>query len=114
MLIGEAKNNTGFFYRGIKKMAQGIRKKHSNRFKFQVALAALKGDKTVAELCQAFGLVSSQIYAWKQQLEKNGADVFSDKRKAENKQEDVDKLHRIIGKLTVERDFLSGVLNRFK
>lgn len=89
-----------------------IRKVHSDKFKFKVALEALKGDKTVVELCQNFGVSSSQIYSWKQQLENSGQEVFSDKRKKENQKESIDKLHRIIGQLTVERDFLSRVLNR--
>ena len=89
-----------------------IRKTHSNIFKLKVALAALRGDKTVAELCQEFSVASGQIYAWKKQLEENGAKIYSDKRVSENKKEDIDKLHRIIGQITVERDFLSRVLNR--
>ncbi len=92
-------------------MTQVIRKNHSSTFKFKVAITAMKGDKTIVELCQMFGVVASQIYAWKKQLEANGATVFSDKRRKVNQQESVDKLHRIIGKLTVERDFLSRVLN---
>ena len=89
-----------------------IRKRHSDAFKLKVALAALKGDKTVVELSQKFGVVASQIYAWKQKLESDGRMVFADKRVAANQQENVDKLHRIIGQLTVERDFLSRVLDR--
>ena len=89
-----------------------IRKKHSDEFKFKVALAALKGNITVAELCQKFGVVANQIYLWKQHLENNGPTVFADKRKSENQKENVDRLHRIIGQITVERDFLSRVLNR--
>ena len=93
-------------------MSQGIRKKHTNAFKFKVALAAAKGDRTIAEISQMFGVVASQIYAWKKQLESKGAAIFSDKRRKEHQQESVDKLHRIIGQLTVERDFLSRVLDR--
>ena len=95
-------------------MLQGIRKNHTDSFKFKVALAAIKGDKTIAELCQMFGIVASQIYTWKKQLETKGAIIFADKRKKEHQRENVDKLHRIIGQLTVERDFLSRVLDRSK
>ena len=89
-----------------------IRKKHSDEFKFKVALAALKGNMTVAELCQKFGVAANQIYLWKQHLENKGPAVFGDKRKSENQKENIDRLHRIIGQITVERDFLSRVLNR--
>ena len=95
-------------------MVGKIRKRHSNAFKHKVAIAALRGKKTTAELCQEFGVAASQISSWKQRLE-NGADlVFLDNRKKENKQLDVEKLYRIIGELTVERDFLSRVLDRSK
>ena len=54
---------------------------HSAQFKFKVAVEAIKGTKTSAELCQEFGLSSSQIYAWKKQLEDAGPEVFSNKKK---------------------------------
>lgn len=89
-----------------------IRKNHSDQFKFKVALAALKGEKTVNELSQEFGVASCQIYAWKKQLEDNGAEVFGDKRKNDGSDKEIEKLHSVIGKLTVENNFLSKVLGR--
>jgi transposase len=94
-------------------MSEKIRKYHSDEFKFRVACEAIKGQKTVVELCQEFGVVQSQIYLWRLELEKNGASIFSDKRKSGNKDE-IEKLHRIIGKITVERDFLERAFNRLK
>lgn len=88
-----------------------IRKTHSNAFKLKVALEAIKERKTVAELCQDFSVLSSQIYAWKNQLEEQGEFIFGDKRKS-NQQDEVDRLHRILGKITAERDFLSRALNQ--
>ena len=93
-------------------MARKIRKKHSDAFKLKVAISAIKGDMTMAAMIQEFGVADTQIYAWKKQLEEKGASIFSDKRFAENQKDEVDKLHRLIGKITAERDFLERVLDR--
>ncbi|WP_035277058.1 helix-turn-helix domain-containing protein, partial [Desulforegula conservatrix] len=52
-------------------MAKGIRRNHGPAFKAKVALAALKGDKTLSELSDQFGVHSNQISAWKKELEQN-------------------------------------------
>ena len=96
-------------------MADGkIRKYHGDEFKAKVALAALKGDKTINELCQEFGVAAAQIYAWRDRLADNAATIFVDKRAKENHKDEIEKLHRVIGKLTVEKDFLENVFNRLK
>ena len=84
--------------------------KYSPALKFRVALAALKGDKTIAELCQEFGVASSQIYAWKKDLEERGAEIFETKSPEHSHRIEVDKLHGVIGKLKVENDFLERAL----
>jgi transposase-like protein len=84
---------------------------HSAQFKLKVAIEALKGTKTSAELCQEFGLSSSQIYAWKKQLEDAGTEVFSNKKKKKDSEPTVEQLHATIGKLKVENDFLSKALD---
>lgn len=84
--------------------------KYSSAFKFRVAIAALRGDKTVAELCQEFSLVSSQIYAWKKDLEERGKEVFETKSPEQTHKAEVEKLHGVIGKLKVENDFLERAL----
>jgi transposase len=81
-------------------------KTHSDKFKLKVALAAMKADRPVAELCQEFALATSQIYAWKKQLEDRGVEAFSRERAASKKGLDVEKFHVIIGKLIVERESL--------
>lgn len=91
-----------------------IRKNHSDKFKAKVALAAIRGDKTVNELCQEFCVISSQIYAWKDRLLKNAASIFVDKRSKEKHKDEIEKLHKVIGRLTVENDFLEGVFNRLR
>jgi len=82
---------------------------HSAQFKFKVALAALKESKSIAELCQEFGLASSQIHTWKKQLEEAGPEVFA--RKKKDSEPTVEQLHATIGKLKVENDFLSKALD---
>ena len=95
-------------------MVKAIRKKsHSAEFKFKVAIAAIKGDKTGAELCQEFGIVNSQLHKWKKELLDNGTEVFKTTSSAQIiTSNDVDKLHATIGRLKVESDFLEKVLGR--
>lgn len=85
---------------------------HSDQFKFKVALEALKGNKTVAELCQEFEIASSQVYDWKKKLEETGPEVFTIKGKPKNTDAEIDRLHATIGKLKVECDFLAKALGR--
>ena len=92
-------------------MANKPRKMHSPQFKYKVAQAAINGNKPVAELCQEFGVAASQIHAWKKHFEEHAPQVFADKRRSENHEETVEKLHAIIGKLKVENDFFAKALN---
>lgn len=89
------------------------KKPHSAEYKFKVALEAIKGEKTTAELCQEYGVVSSQIFSWKKALLEHGAEVFSKGIPSKAKQDnEVEKLHATIGRLTVENDFLAKVLGK--
>jgi transposase len=96
-----------------KKMTR-IRKKYTAEFKHKVALAAIKGERTMVDLSQHYGVHVSQIQKWKAHLEKEGSAVFSDKHMERSVSEDtrVAKLHEKIGQLTVERDFLAKALDR--
>lgn len=91
-----------------------IKKQYSAEFKHRVALAALKGDRTMSELSQHFGVHVSQIQKWKVHLEKEGSSLFSSGHKGKSASEEarIAKLHEKIGQLTVERDFLAKVLDR--
>ena len=89
-----------------------MKKKHTPKDKLKVALAAIKEDKVVAQICSEFSVVSSQVYAWKKVLEEQGSQVFEDPRQVPSQQQEIDRLHRIIGQITAERDFLSRVLKR--
>ncbi len=91
-------------------MAKGTRRNHSAAFKAKVALAAIAGDKTLAELAQQFEVHPNQITTWKRQVSEGAADIFD---KSPLKQEvDLKALHAKIGQLTLENDFLEGALTK--
>ncbi len=87
------------------------RRNHGATFKAQVALAAVKGEKTLAELAEQFSVHPTQITEWKQQLLARAADVFSG-TKPSAEAPDLKTLHAKIGQLTLENDFLEGVLTK--
>ena len=88
------------------------RQKHSAGFKAKVALAAIKGDRTVAELAVHFGVHPNQIPNWKKQLLDGAVSVFEGGVPAEEatNEAQVDLLYRQIGQLKVENDFLARKL----
>jgi transposase-like protein len=87
------------------------RKRYSPEFKAKVALAAIKNEETTSELAQRFGVHPTMITTWKRALLDGASDIFGKGNKS-RKQNDatVDELHRHIGKLKVENDFLSRKL----
>ena len=85
------------------------RKQHGAQFKAQVAMAALAGNKTLAELASEYGVHPTMISSWKQELVRNSKELFErSNKKAADPQTVIDNLHRKIGQLQVERDFLAG------
>ena len=90
-------------------MARRKRRNHSPLFKSKVALAALKGDKTIAELAAQFEVHPNQITEWKQQLQENASSVFGQKQEKE-KEPDIQRMQAKIGKLALENDFLESAL----
>jgi transposase len=96
-------------------MAKRARRTHSPAFKAKVALAAIKGEKTLAELAQQFDVHPNQITGWKAQLLTGGAaGVFGagSAGTASAPAVDVKVLHAKIGELTLENDFLAGALSK--
>ncbi len=85
------------------------RRNHGAAFKTQVAFAAVKGEKTLAELATQFGVHPTQITEWKQQLLTRAVDVFGG-TKALSDAPDLKVLHAKIGQLALENDFLEGAL----
>jgi transposase len=87
------------------------RPNHSPAFKAKVAVAGIKGEKTMFELAQEFDVHPNQIKQWRDQLVEGATGVFGEAPKAEPEPTiDVKTLHAKIGELTLENDFLSCAL----
>ena len=93
-------------------MSRRPRRNHSPAFKPQVALEAVRGDKTLAELAQKHDLHTTQIIKWRKQLLDRAADVFGADSKPDEPVIDLKDLHAKIGLLTLENDFLQGALSK--
>ena len=95
-------------------MTKRARRNHTPAFKAKVALAAIKGEKTLTELAEAFDVHPNQITAWKAQLLEGAAGVFgSGAARTEGAPAvDLKALHAKIGELALENDFLAGALSK--
>ena len=93
-------------------MTKRSRRTHSPAFKARVALAAVKGEKTLSELAQQFDVHPNQITTWRSQLLEGAAGVFGqEKTEAKEAAVDMKALHAKIGELTLEND-LEGALSK--
>lgn len=89
------------------------RRNHSPEFKAKVALDAITGNLTMAELVKKYDVHANQITEWKKQLLSGASDVFGKgAQKAEDNEKAIQELHAKIGQLTMENDFLERGLNR--
>lgn len=94
-------------------MSRRPRRNHTPGFKAKVALAAIKGDRTLVQLAEHFDVHPNQITTWKAQFEGAASDVFGPGGTAPAAPAvDVKSLHAKIGELTLENDFLEGALTK--
>jgi transposase-like protein len=93
-------------------MSKRTRRNHTPAFRAKVALAAVKGDKTLSELATHFDVHPTQITTWKTQLLERAASVFEGNAKTSELPVDLKALHAKIGELALENDFLEGALSK--
>ena len=95
-------------------MSRRARRTHTPAFKAKVALAAIKGEMTLAQLADHFDVHPNQITQWKTQLQESAANVFGPGGGGGPAAPavDVKALHAKIGELTLENDFLEGALTK--
>ncbi len=89
-------------------MVRNMRRGHNGAFKANAALEAIKGEKTLAQLSSEFEVHANQISQWRKQLLKELPNLFSDRRKKQDKEQEdlISELYRQIGQLKVEVDWL--------
>ncbi len=92
-----------------------IKRKFSPEKKANIALAAIRGDNTIAQLSSVYQIHPTQLKRWKKTAEDNLSQAFTDKRKKENKDKDrlIDELYKIIGQRETELSWLKKKLSIF-
>jgi len=94
-------------------MKKRKRRNHSPGFKAKVALAAMRGDRTLVELAQQYEVHPNQIQDWKKRLLSDAEQLFENGiARGKDPEKEIKELHAKIGQLTMERDFLSEKLGR--
>lgn len=94
------------------------RKSYNANFKFRVAVAAIKNDKTIAQICQQFEVSASLVHKWKKAFLEEGEALFSDRNKskknADHQAKKIQTLYETVGQLTLERDFLKKSWDKYQ
>ena len=93
-------------------MARRPRRNHGAEFKARAALAAIRGDKTLAEIAEQFEVHPHQITQWRKQLLERAAEVFGGAARKDEPPVDVKAMQAKIGQLALENDFLEGALTK--
>lgn len=93
-------------------MSKRPRRNHSPLFKAKVAIDAIKGEKTLAELAKLHDVHANQIVDWKNQLLSRAASIFGSESATTAPAIDLKELHAKIGQLALENDFLAGALSK--
>jgi transposase-like protein len=90
------------------------RRNHSPAFKAKVAMEALKGEETIAQIASRFEVHPNLVCKWKKALQDEAASIFEEDHARKRKEDEslVAQLYQQIGQLKVERDFLESVLRR--
>lgn len=97
-------------------MQKTVKRQHSAVFKARVAFEALKGEKTLAEISSQFGVHTTQINRWKKELAQGMQEIFTDKRKKRDVDQEqlIEQLYKQIGKKEVEIDWLKKKIALFE
>lgn len=93
-------------------MARRSRRNHAAGFKAKVALDAIRGELTLAQLSEKYDVHPNQIADWRSQMLERAASVFGGESPAQASAVDLKALHAKIGQLTLENDFLEGALTK--
>lgn len=94
----------------------GRKKNYTSEFKAKVVIAAIKGEKGTAEICSEFNIPATNLVDWKNKAIENLHQIFVPEnehiKKQKNAQEQINSLHRIIGEMTIENNFLKKKLQK--